>query len=126
MILTGVHHKLSTSFHPKTNGASERTNKTVNQCIRFHVERNQNGWVHALPLIHFQMMNMVNKLTGYTLFQLRFGCSPRMLQPLITPPSQPSADYISAREVMERVSRDVADAKDNLMLSKFSQSFFCK
>jgi transposase InsO family protein len=29
MTLTGVKHKLSTSYHPQSNGASERTNKTV-------------------------------------------------------------------------------------------------
>jgi hypothetical protein len=47
--LTGVKLKLSTAFHPETDGTSERTNKTVNQCIRYHVARNQRGWVRALP-----------------------------------------------------------------------------
>jgi hypothetical protein len=31
--LTGVKLKLSSSYHPKTDGASERLNKTINQCI---------------------------------------------------------------------------------------------
>jgi hypothetical protein len=31
--LTGIKLKLSTSYHPETDGASERTNKTVNQCL---------------------------------------------------------------------------------------------
>jgi transposase InsO family protein len=43
--LTGIKLKLSTAYHPQTDGTSERTNKTVNQCIRYHVERNQKGWV---------------------------------------------------------------------------------
>jgi hypothetical protein len=43
--LTGVHLKMSTAYHPQTDGASERTNKTLNQCVRYHVERNQKGWV---------------------------------------------------------------------------------
>ena len=34
---------MSTAFHPETDGASERTNKTVNQCLRYHVARNQKG-----------------------------------------------------------------------------------
>ena len=50
-LLTGIKHKASSSFHPQSNGASEKTNKTINQCIRFHVERNQKGWVRALPRI---------------------------------------------------------------------------
>ena len=48
-IISGIACKSSSSYHPQTNGASERTNKTVNQSLRFHVERNQKGWVRALP-----------------------------------------------------------------------------
>ncbi len=43
--LTGVKLKMSTSFHPETDGASEYTNKTVNQAVHFHVNHNQKGWV---------------------------------------------------------------------------------
>jgi len=49
--LTGIKLKLSTAYHPATDGVSECTNKTVNQSLRFHVEWNQLGWVHALPRI---------------------------------------------------------------------------
>jgi hypothetical protein len=42
--LTGVKLKMSTAYHPESDGASERTNKTVNQCLHYHVERNQLGW----------------------------------------------------------------------------------
>ena len=31
--LTGVKLKMSTSYHPETDGGSERTNKTINQAI---------------------------------------------------------------------------------------------
>ena len=43
--LTGIKLKLSSAFHPQTDGASERTNKTVTQSIRFLVNRHQKGWV---------------------------------------------------------------------------------
>ena len=36
--LTGVKLKLSTAYHPQMDGASERTNKTINQCLRYHIE----------------------------------------------------------------------------------------
>lgn len=32
-IISGIKNKASSSYHPKSNGASERTNKTVNQCL---------------------------------------------------------------------------------------------
>ena len=71
--LMGIKLKMSTAYHPETDGSSERTNKTVIQAIRFHVERNQEGWVCALPWVQFNIMNMVNKSTGFSPFQLRFG-----------------------------------------------------
>ncbi len=52
----------------------------------------------------------------------RFGKTPRILPPLA--PLYPSAspDAISARQVIERTQTDVADAKDNLLLAKITQS----
>jgi len=74
-VLTGTKIKMSTAYHPETDGASERTNKTVNQMLRYHVERNQSGWVRALPLVRFNIMNTINKSTGFSPFQLRmYGC----------------------------------------------------
>ena len=123
-LLTGIKCKASTSFHPQSNGVSERTNKTVNQCLRFHVERNQKGWVRALPRIRFHIMSTVNKSTGFAPFHLRFGRAPRILPPLVTPPPNPSNEYVSAREIVEDLQTDVADARDNLILAKISQSHF--
>ena len=79
--LTGVKLKMSMVYHPETDGASKHTNKTVNQVLRFHVERNQIGWVHALPWIRFNIMNTVNKSTSFTPFQLCMGRSPRVIPP---------------------------------------------
>ena len=123
IILTGINHKYSSSYHPQSNGASERTNKTVNQCIRFHVKRNQSGWVKALPLIRFQIMNTVNKSTRFSPFQLRYGRSARVLPPLLPPPPNPSNEYNNARAVMEEISTNIADTRDNLLLAKITQSF---
>ncbi len=39
--ISGVKLKMSTTFHPQTDGVSERTNKTVVQELRYHVDRNQ-------------------------------------------------------------------------------------
>jgi hypothetical protein len=42
-VLTGVHLKMSPAYHPQTDSTSERTNKTLNQCVCFHIEHNQQG-----------------------------------------------------------------------------------
>jgi hypothetical protein len=68
--LTGIKLKLSSAYHPQTDGTSKQTNKTVNQMLWYHVAWNQKGWAWALPCIRFDLMNMVNKLTGFSPFQL--------------------------------------------------------
>ena len=126
--LTGVKLKMSSGYHPKTDGSSEQMNKTVNQAIRFHVERNQKGWVHALLRIRFCIMNTINALTGYSGFQLHLGQSPRIIPPIV--PSCLSPKLRSARPAAETVitqlQNDVADAKDNLLLAKVAQAHYAK
>ena len=98
--LTGIKLKMSTAYHPESDGASERTNKTVIQAIRFAVERDQKGWVKALPNIRFNLMNTTNASTGFTPFQLRFGKSARILPPLI-PPDQNDTQEKSPHDLIK-------------------------
>ena len=120
--ISGVKLGMSTVFHPETDGASKRTNKTVNQCLCYHVARNQKGWVQALPQVHFVIMNTINKSTGFSPFQLHTGRSPRLI-PLITPAAQTQVvEGVDAAKLIEQINLDVAEAKDNLMLAKIFQT----
>ena len=47
-VLTSVKLKLSSAYHPETDGTSKHSNKTINQCICYHVRQNQKGWVRAV------------------------------------------------------------------------------
>ena len=119
--LLGIKIKMSSTAHPQTDGLSERTNKTVNQALRFHVERNQSGWKRALRRIRFNFMNTVNKSTGYSPFQLKYGRSPRMMPVLVATETEEESDDVA--EFLRRIAADVEDAKDNLMLAKISQAY---
>ena len=121
--VAGVKLGMSTAFHPETDGSSERTNKTVNQCLRYHVTRNQKGWVRALPRVRFAIMNTINKATGFSPFQLHTGRSPRLIPPIAQPGRGPIVTGSEeAQELIERVNTDVAEAKDNLLLAKVFQA----
>jgi len=123
--LTGVKLKMSSAYHPETDGASERSNKTVNQLLRFHVKRNQKGWVRALPRIRFQIMNTVNSSTKFSGFQLHLGRSPRVIPPIVPlqlPPDLMDAADTAVKTIL-RLTDDVAEARDNLLLTKVTQSF---
>ena len=119
--LTGVKIKMSSAYHPQTDGASERTNKTVNQCLRFHVERNQKGWVRALPRVRFHIMNSVNASTGFSPFQLHIGHAPRTLPPL-SGEDTGETDGLGVAAFLSRLELDVLEAQDNLTAAKAQQA----
>ena len=119
--LTGIKLKMSTAYHPETDGASERTNKTIIQCIRFAVERDQQGWVKALPKICFDIMNTVNTSTSFTPFQLRFGKAACILPPVITSDHIETSNQ-SALDLIERMQLTQLEAQDNLLTAKIRQA----
>ncbi|KAF5376678.1 hypothetical protein D9615_007909 [Tricholomella constricta] len=135
--LTGVKLKMSTAYHPQTDGASERTNKTLNQAIRYHVDNNQRGWLAKLPRVRFAMMNTVNASTGFsgvriltedyfklvTCFQLKTGRSPRIIPPLTAPAADATPAEFSAHDILTRLERDVKEAQDNLLAVKVRQAY---
>lgn len=118
--LTGIKQNMSTAFHP---GASEHSNKTINQQIRYYVQRNQKGWVKALPKIRFDIMNTENASTGLSPFQLCLCRSPHTI-PLIIPSrlAAPTLEVEHARDFLERINTIVHDGKDNLSVAKVSQA----
>jgi RNase H-like domain found in reverse transcriptase/Integrase zinc binding domain len=124
--LTGIKLNMSSSYHLETDGASERSNKTVVQCLRFHVERNQSGWSKALPLVRFNIMNTINVSTGFSPFQLRMGRSPRLILPLVAvdTPVPDEINHSTAIKLIEWIERDISEAQDNLLAAKIFQSEF--
>ena len=89
---------------------------------RFAVERDQLGWVKAIPKIRFDIMNSVNRSTGFTPFQLRFGRSPRILPPIIPSSITTPTDKLAA-DLLQRMQLSVIEAQDNLLAAKVSQAF---
>jgi Integrase zinc binding domain/RNase H-like domain found in reverse transcriptase len=124
--LTGVKLKMSLAYHPETDGSSERSNKTVIQALCYPVNQNQKNWVKALPLVCFNIMNTINSSTGFSPFQLRMGCSPRLIPPLISTNTMElantSPEMTDATELLESIALTTAEAQDNLLAAKVNQA----
>jgi hypothetical protein len=112
---------MSTAYHPQTDGASEQTNKTVNQLLRYHVDRHQKGWHNALPRIEFAINDTKIASTGKSPFELTLGYRPRLL-----PPTQPNTlqplDVPAAQAFVDRMHSDIQDARDQLTAAKVRQA----
>jgi hypothetical protein len=74
------------------------------------------------------MMNTVNKSTGFSGFQLRMGCSPHLVPPLVDQwevlANEDLDPAIVKRvvDVIDRLELDVLKSKDNLLYVKIFQA----
>jgi hypothetical protein len=114
---------MSTSYHPQTDGSSERTNKTINQAIRYHIDNNQKGWLAKLPHVRFALMNTINTSTGFSGFQLKTGRSPHLIPPITPLPRDASVEQTNAHDIIARVALNVKEAQDNLTAAKIRQAY---
>jgi transposase InsO family protein len=39
----GIDHRLSTAYHPQTNGQTKRTNQTIKQYLRHYINYDQDN-----------------------------------------------------------------------------------
>src|SRR6266571_4511724 len=71
---------MSTSFHPQTDGQTERANHSIGQILRTVVNHNQSNWVDKINMVKFAINSSISTTTGYSLFKLNYGYMPSMIQ----------------------------------------------
>jgi transposase InsO family protein len=74
----GIDRRMSTAFHPQTDGQTERMNAGMEQYLRVFVNHQQDDWVQWLPLAEFAANNGVSESTKCTPFFAVQGVDPRM------------------------------------------------
>ena len=70
--------KLSTAFHPQTNGQTERMNQELEQYLRFFVDHRQKNLPEWLVLAEFAVNNKIHSMTKVSLFMANYGREVRM------------------------------------------------
>lgn len=87
----GLNHKMSTAFHPQTDGQTERLNQSMETYLRSYVNKEQNNWVEMLPLAQFAHNSAKNETTSVSPFFANYGFEPEAYR-------QPRKDNVSAQE----------------------------
>ena len=75
--LMGITQNVSTTYHPRTDGRSERSNQWLEQYLHFWVDHQQTNWNHYLLLAEFAHNSWKNEATGQSPFKILMGYSPR-------------------------------------------------
>ena len=71
--VSGVDHKVTSAYNPRTNGEVERFNKTLIDCLRKHAETNPKDWPLWLPFVLLAYRSRIHSVTNFTPYELMFG-----------------------------------------------------
>jgi len=76
--MLGIDTKLSTAFHPQTDGQTERMNQELEQYLRMFIDHRQEQWLEWLGMAKFTYNNKVHTGTKVSPFKANNGQDPRM------------------------------------------------
>jgi transposase InsO family protein len=108
--LVGIEHRLSTAYHPRTNGQTERTNQTLEQYLRHYVNYQQDDWAGLLPLAQFAYNNAMHTTTKETPFFANYGYNPSIIGETIGRQTEAEASRLLAtglRQLHLQLARDI-------------------
>ena len=106
----GIDRRLTTAFHPESDGQTERMNAVIDQYLRAHVSYLQGDWPTWLPLAEFAANNQASETTGVSPFFGMYGRDP-VWQCDLTPPAANDPDDRRAHATAQE--RHAANADRN-------------
>lgn len=86
-----VKRRLSTAFHPQTDGQTERQNQTLEQYLRAYIGDQQDQWTTLLPLAEFAYNNSEQPTLKMSPFYACYGFHPRIECEPVAPSKVPGA-----------------------------------
>ena len=116
----------SARYHPQSNGAVERANRTVKTMLRKVVQDNEEEWDRFLPMVIFAYNETPHESTSFSPFELIFGANPRgpldiLRREIITQDSKDKTAYEIVTNTREEIAYAIKKARDNLEQSSERQ-----
>jgi hypothetical protein len=112
MRIMGTDLRLTTAYHPQSNGQVERTNRTLIQILRAYVSHNQDDWDEYLDAAEFAYNSSEQESTHLTPFYADLGWHPRTPSMLITQHDVREITNVEATaEFIERLQAITAEIK---------------
>lgn len=111
--------RMSTAFHPQTDGQTERVNQTLEQYLRMYCSYQQDDWAELLPLAEYAYNSSVSASTKMSPFYANYGYEPRTQWPK-TPAEQewtnPASEVLTSQweETWQRLHEHLAGARQRM------------
>ena len=116
--LIGTRLRMSSAYHPQSDGSTERANRTVTQMLRQCIQPDQKDWVSKLPAIEFAINSARSESTGFAPFFLNFGRMPRSM----IWDSAASNEYPSVRDFALQKKMALILAHDSIIAARVKQT----
>ena len=94
MLFRSIKTKLSTAYHPQTDGQTEWVNQEIEQYLRLFISHRQNDWPEWIASAEFAYNNKIHTATRISPFYANYGYNPRMgIEPRRVIKSEPAKEF---------------------------------
>lgn len=123
--LYSLNHKKTTSYHPRTNGLTERFNKTLADMISHFVAEDHKDWDRFLPHLLFAFNTSIHESTGYSPFFLLHGYEADLMidQALALPNAGKENQFSFENIIYSQKARKIAAERQEIIQERFSERF---
>ena len=109
--MMGTRQRLSTAFHPQTDGQTERMNQTVEQYLRMYCNYQQDNWAGLLSLAEFSYNNAYQQTIKCSPFYANYGYNPRFtVDPRTTNTTLPTPAAAALADKLKVLHEDLIEA----------------
>jgi transposase InsO family protein len=102
----GIKRKLSTAYHPQTDGQTERTNRTMKTYLKIYSNTSQDNWVSLLAMAQMAYNNKASEATGQTPYFANHGKHPNLFERTLPSPRAEAA--IKSAEEMKKIHEEMS------------------
>ena len=115
--------RLSTGYHPETDGQTERINATMEHYLRAFVNYHQDDWAQWLPGAEFAGNNVDSASTQISPFLANYGQHPRMgFEPAEPLPqdltTQGRANLVAANKFVDHMQEINSRLRDEMLIAQ--------
>lgn len=121
--ILGVKRKLSTAYHPETDGQSENTNQWIEQFLRMFINYDQKNWDELLPIAEWAARANEHDTIGISPFFLNNGYHPRMsftYEPRKAKDARQRKEFKQAESIAHWMDATLEVAKKNMKAAQES------
>ena len=117
-----IKRRLSTAFHPQTDGQTEILNRVLEGYLRAYTSLECMNWARLLPSAEYAYNNSRSSSTKITLFKALYGYDPELRIDLSTKDSTDTGGVPAARDRIIRLSQLRETLRNQLLLSQERQA----